>query len=310
MKAESWSTASSDVKQHIINRVDPSTARSLCQTNKNSRRVCQQRLSASKKYELCLKSAEDDSECDAIPMFSKAQFLSLIPKNIVIYAEDDIQLTHEFYSQNYKLPNEGFAVALRKAKIINTACAVFRPDFMLTSAARQLLLPSYVDASLVDATTKAYASINGVNNHFLTITLRLYNKQDDNAKAAEIVFFVIYDSDSDIEDLKLEMDDARIDLRYIIGSENQDFRTRVARDEFIAALNPPQVLDSKVHQSARQMHPLIMYHRDNQGYQSRDKPLNVFYLSRFLKIALDMGYYYGAKLEVEDNRELIINTGI
>jgi hypothetical protein len=74
-------------------------------------------------------------KCDKIPMFFDRQFLSLVPQNIEIFKDDAIQLTHQFYSQNYKLPNEGNAIALRKAKLVNMICAVIRPEFLATEEA-------------------------------------------------------------------------------------------------------------------------------------------------------------------------------
>lgn len=156
MDLESWQTASSDVKQSIISRADPSTVRSFCQADRNSREICRDRLHEEVKFRSCLDSKESARECDRIPMFSKQQFLKLIPPQIKIFPDDPLQFTHEFYSQKYKLPNEGFSEALRKAKIINTLCALIRPNFLFQHSKNMLPLPAYVDADFVDRTITNY----------------------------------------------------------------------------------------------------------------------------------------------------------
>jgi hypothetical protein len=154
---ESYATTSADVRQTIISNADPATARRLCQLDKQHRMICRDRLPVEQKYRICLNRATDAIECDSIPMFSKQQFLALIPKNISIHPTDAIQLTHEFYSQQYKLPTEGFAVALRKAKIMNTICAAVRPDFLSSKEAATIPLPSYVNSTLLDAIMHEYS---------------------------------------------------------------------------------------------------------------------------------------------------------
>lgn len=165
-----WQAAPTDIKQSIIQQADPKTARSLCRLNRQSREICQNRLAPKDKYRICLGNTKTATECDQIPIFSQQQFLSLIPKDILIYADDPIQLTHEFYSQNYKLPSEGFATSLRKAKLMNTICAIIRPEFLLTPTAKQLLLPPYVDTTLIDTIIRHFSKLFGSAKTFEIIT--------------------------------------------------------------------------------------------------------------------------------------------
>lgn len=90
---ELWHKASTDIKQSIIQAADPQTARSLCQLNSQSRHICRTKLTPQTKYRVCLDDDNAAVECDQIPMFSKRQFISVIPKNILIYTDDAVQLT-------------------------------------------------------------------------------------------------------------------------------------------------------------------------------------------------------------------------
>jgi hypothetical protein len=156
MNADSWETSSSDVKQSIISRADPETARRLCQTDRKSRETCRDRLPADVKFRFCLDSSTSAKECDLIPMFSRQQFLRLIPPQIEIFADEPLQLRHEFYSQNYKLPDEGFSEALRKAKVINTICVLIRPHILIEYGNQMGDLPPYIDATKLDEAVAFY----------------------------------------------------------------------------------------------------------------------------------------------------------
>lgn len=151
-----WQTASMDVKQSIISQGDPQTVRRLCQSNRQSRELCRDRLPAEIKFRSCLDSKEAAQECDRIPMFSRQQFLRLIPPQIEIFADEPLQLRHDFYSQNYKLKTEGFSEALRKAKIINTLVALSRPNVLLKDADQLPALPAYIDADKLDQLLSFY----------------------------------------------------------------------------------------------------------------------------------------------------------
>jgi hypothetical protein len=159
MNADSWETSSTDVKQSIIARAAPPETRRLCQLDRQSREICRDRLPAEVKFRSCLDSSAAAKECDKIPMFSKQQFLQLIPPQIAVYPNDPLQFTHEFYSQKYKLPDEGFSQALRKAKIINTLCALIRPSFLVQYGKNLPPLPAYVDVDLVDRTISNYIKV-------------------------------------------------------------------------------------------------------------------------------------------------------
>ena len=115
------------------------------------------------KAQMCLLSDNMAKECDTVPMYSRNQFQALVPKQIEIFHDDPLQLRHEFYSQNYKLETEGFAQALYKARVINTACALMRPQVLIEYADKLPLLPPYMDASLLDLATGLYTKMKGEN---------------------------------------------------------------------------------------------------------------------------------------------------
>lgn len=156
MDLESWQTASADVKQTVLSQADPLTVRNLCQADRKSREICRDRLPPPVKYRSCLDTSAAAQECDRIPMFSQQQFLRLIPAQMEIYADEPLQLRHEFYSQNYKLPTEGFSEALRKAKIVNTLVALSRPKILLQYANDLPPLPPYIDAGQIDQLLSFY----------------------------------------------------------------------------------------------------------------------------------------------------------
>ena len=81
---------------------DPRDALSLCQIDNRYRYVCGQ-LANETKFKVCLDSENNAKECDKVPMYSRDQFLRLIPSQIEIFPDEPLQLRHEFYSQNYKL---------------------------------------------------------------------------------------------------------------------------------------------------------------------------------------------------------------
>lgn len=144
------------VTQAAIN--DPRDALSLCQIDNRYRYVCGQ-LPNETKFKVCLDNNDNAKECDKVPVFSKQQFLRLIPPQIEIFPEEPLQLRHEFYSQNYKLKTEGFSESLRKAKVINTLVALSRPDVLLKYADQLLPLPAYIDAGQIDQLLSFYREI-------------------------------------------------------------------------------------------------------------------------------------------------------
>lgn len=139
-------------KQNLVLQAatnSPQDAINLCQADARSRKACNL-LPEHPKAEICLKNNQLAGECDKIPMYSKDQFLRLIPAQIEIFPNDPLQIRHEFYSRNYKLPTDGFARALYKAKVINTVCALIRPQILITHSSEFPPLPPYMNASLID----------------------------------------------------------------------------------------------------------------------------------------------------------------
>jgi len=118
----------------------------------------------------------------------------LIPPTIEIYENEPLQLRHEFYSQNYKLPTEGFTEALYKAKIINTICALIRPKVLQEYAKEMPPLPPYVDAGLMD---RAIASHNEIlksfTTEFIVIGASRHGKDRKEKTILEIVIEYDYD---------------------------------------------------------------------------------------------------------------------
>jgi hypothetical protein len=157
----------------------------------------------------------------------------LVPVNIEIYPNDQVQLTHQFYSQNYKLPTEGFTVALRKAKIMNTVCAVLRPDFLLSEAAKGLELPAYIDSSLLDEVVKDYLKVLKApevgEDPFMDIIIRLYNANNQ----TYIQLIVSYENDRNV-DAGLNIVDGHVSLQHVPIDIPQIFIDLVFKDEFLA----------------------------------------------------------------------------
>ncbi len=146
-------TRQSLVSQAATN--DLGDARRLCQSGAGYPKACRA-LPEETKTKLCLGDNDAAQECDKVPMYSKNQFFALIPAQIEIFADEPLQLHHEFYSRKYKLATEGFAQALYKARVLNTIIALSRPQILLQYADGMPPLPSYVDASLADELISAY----------------------------------------------------------------------------------------------------------------------------------------------------------
>lgn len=275
----SWYTASSDVKQLIVKAANPPTARSLCQLDDQSTELCRTRLQAADKYRICLDGANGAAECDGMSMFSQQQFLSAVPVNIKIFTEDPVQLTHEFYSQNYKLADEGFALALRKAKLMNTICAIIRPEFLLTEEAKTLPIPPYVDTTLLDAVAREYV-------RFDTDPQTTYESSFEET-------IVIKHKDLDAE-IKIEAvyhgghkTPSRVYFYFkgVLITGIEPFFKMIERDEFIDPM-----LKKRVRESSHTHYTIGM----SMYYTRSTGQLNVFQVSRFLKIVFDLGYYRDA----------------
>ena len=304
---ESWETASADVKQSIVSRADAATARALCQTDRHSRAVCRDRLPIREKSRLCLGNTANAQECDLIPMFSQQQFQSLVPKSIEIYADDPVQMTHEFYSQNYKLPTEGFSVALRKAKIMNTICAITRPDFLVTPEAATLHLPSYIDPSLLDSVIEEYRAglkqIGIGDGGFILMAVRLYDANTN----SRIKIDVAYNGNEDLTSLDVYR--LNINLQYLPLEIAEEFLRAVHNDKYlanvdrlwadtVAHLQPILPKDRMGRRLALVQEPVRVFKRSRR---KKTAP-NAFHLSRLVKIAMDLGYFHNADVYIESAR--------
>lgn len=272
----SWETASADVKQLIIQSADPQTARNLCSLDDRSTELCQNRLQTADKYRICLDGSNGADECDKMSIFSERQFLASVPEKIEIFTEDPVQMTHRFYSQTYKLSNEGFAVALRKAKLMDTICAIIRPEFLLMPETAELPIPSYVDTAILDVVAQEYAKFNA-----------------DSLPTPESGFGTWIP-------LKHKTSGAQIDIQnfYRVGHKTPfriyfDINKMVFEDitKFFGMVKEDAYI-----------HPVLKRRVDDAIFSGKytitmagrgisGKQLNVFQLSRFLKIAFDLGYY-------------------
>lgn len=286
-----WQAAPTDIKQSIIQAAAPQTARSLCQLDKQSRSICRTKLTSQTKYRVCLDDDNAAVECDKIPMFSKRQFLTLVPPQIEIYPQDVIQLTHQFYSQNYRSPTEGFAVSLRKAKLMNTICAIIRPEFLLTPAAKQLLLPPYVDTAVIDTVIRQFSK------HLIEATPYGMNIFLDNADATSRISIGLF-YNGNLRNIPEGPINVEVNVRGLTIEDKRKFAERVIQDDLISEyikekarrmlMNPGNSLISLIE-------PVVMI-------------LNVFQLSRLLKIAFDIDHYHSPELSIHLDRRIVAYT--
>jgi hypothetical protein len=269
------------VKQVILTQSDPETARSLCQVDNRHRRICRDNLLIQEKTRICLGNDKVAAECDLIPMFSQRQFFALITKNIEIFPNDPNQFTHNFYSQNYKLPTEGYSTALYKAKLMNTICAITRPHFLLTDQAKQLKLPAYIDTSLLDLVMTAFAR-NIENNQddepFFETTINLSNNQAVQG-SIQMNYYSVAGNAPYCYMLKLS------DFELSIDGEN-------LRDEFETI---DQLINEDKYLKTLHKHHMV---NDNDLMLMPQHSINAFELSRVIKMLFDRGYYYDMSFTV------------
>ncbi len=263
------------VKQTILQQADPVTARSLCQTDQRHRRLCRDNLSIEEKTRICLGDDKTATECDLIPMFSQQQFFSLIPKNIEIYPQDKVQLTHEFYSQQYKLATEGYSVALLKAKLMNTICAITRPDFFLTDVGKQLPLPKYVDVNL----------LNDVIEDFL------FNRKADRDNDPYFEITVKFSNHQGVK--------GYLEVMYGCVACNPPYCYMLKTCDFALTINGKSLRDefntiNRLINDDKYLKPVHHLHMVNDADLSLNAqhPLNAFEVSRIVKILFDRGYYH------------------
>ncbi len=166
---ETYSSASRDVKYSIIraalrNPQDQAAIKgaiSLCRTEVATATVCQN-LPVQQKATLCLSGNNLDNPraCQQVPVFTRADFERLIPRQLEVTDGDELQLSHDFYAQKFKLADEGYAEAMYKARLINTICALIRPDILTQYAKILPPLPPYLDLELIQRVMQVYLSIN------------------------------------------------------------------------------------------------------------------------------------------------------
>lgn len=287
----SWYTTPADVKQLIVSAADPQTARSLCQLDDEARRVCRDYVPAQQKYRICLGGGEAAAECDGIPMFSERQFVALVPQRIEIYTEDPVQMTHQFYSQTYKLSGEGFAVSLRKAKLMNTICAAVRPEFLLTSEAALLPLPAYVDTTVLDTVIREYVKFLGTPDPkaVLAIVVTLNHNVEKDARIKLLVYHTVYDQHHDLYKAELYANE-------IFQRDVEVFINKLNRDEYIP-------FNFRTSITMRKFGDRYIIPRSTLAFPKGLIPINVFHISRLLKIAFDMGYYYTPIFSLIDDKD-------
>jgi hypothetical protein len=291
---ESYATISSDVRQSIIAVAEPQAVRSLCQTDRQHREFCQKKLTPKDKSKICLDSLGAAQECDLIPMFSQRQFLTLIPKNIEIFADDPVHNTFEFYPQGYKLPSEGFSVALRKAKLMNTICAIVRPDFLLAESTLRLKIPPYIDTELLDAVRKSYATASTQQNPeegYLQIEILLFD--EDSAGSISIHVRYLTETQIDVDGVpSLCLNEKSPSVKNSIAAE-------AVEDKF---LKP--IMDDVASDMDNDSTELPDYW---SLFLPGESTLNVFRLSRLLKVLFDLGYYQEVKLVIKAGPKYTFN---
>jgi hypothetical protein len=280
---ESYTTTSSDVRQVIITHANSQTARNLCLVDRRSRQLCQRNLTIQDKSRICLDDFGAARKCDQIPMFSQMQFLQLIPKNILVYHDDMYHNTYEFYPQGYKLPDEGFATALLKAKLMNTICAIVRADFLLAESTLELEIPPYLDVGLIDTIRKAYHMFTTHKSQWLnpfTILIELYNV----SLTEHITIDVRY------RKLKFTPESLLATGEF----EMKDLST-TSKELFSEVVGQDKYLETIVDRADEVYRRGIPY---RFTFTSGEESLNAFWLSRLIKIAFDQDYYYQCKLTV------------
>lgn len=272
---ESWETASNDVKRLIFRNLPVQARTSLCQSTKTNREFCRDKLPLNDKIETCLKYNTWAQNCDKIPMFSREQFFDFIPATIAIYPEDPIQLTHEFYSQNYKLSSEGFAEALFKARVLNKICAISRPDYFADDPSRFETLPPYVNRESIQICVREYLKVRDYDNDVyndLSKTFKLeIILQGEGRNDCKI--YITYDFTDENFPLVSRV---LFYVNYIESSSQNRVYQSLMSDPFLIKLKPFMREWPDDNKSGVQA-----------GDDFHDGHVNTFHLSRMLKVALD-----------------------
>ena len=285
-------TLGRDALQTLVRNANPPTARQLCQANRYTRQTCNQQLSIPEKTRICLKDGEAAKECDKIPMITEQQFKLIIPKNIEVFADDPLQLRREFYSQLYKLTTDGFTEALYKAKLMNTICALLRPDINLEYSPVMPQLPLYVDAGIVRLNDQLFRAVMKLpHNHFISV--RLYDKilpiyTNLNHTALFRISFISRQGSLIFSGLSLVVkhEDQGVIQTYVNGFN----------DPFIGMYSNDIYLRKDKNRIGEYLTRLVINTRMGDEFEL----LNVFRISRMLKILFDLGICKAAKLTIEN----------
>lgn len=299
MMEHTYESASQDVKRVIATKADPDTAINLCLSSRNNRRICQERLSTQEKSKICLGNDKTAAKCDDIPMFSQRQFLALVPRQIEVVDGVLIGNIHEFYPQNYKLSTEGFSVALYKAKLMNTICAVIRPGFLLRQSKDQLNLPPYIDTGIIDRViqgfTDSLATVDlATGKQNCSIDIKFTNgkpRDDQNSSIAllQVQFGTIYTDEIIFWHFSLEVFSAT-DPSGILEAIRHDEYLTILANEF--EMYPPGPAgDEYVFQFIRD----VRY----PGANGVDD-LTIVQISRLIKVLFDHGIFHQIEVSIAD----------
>lgn len=265
-------------KQNLILQAatnDPEDAVALCQSDNRFRRACKE-LSAQSKFQLCLHSGKTAQECDNVPMYSRAQFLALIPPVIEIFEDEPLQLRHEFYSQNYKLSTEGFAQALYKAKVINTICALIRPKVLKERIDEMGPLPAYIDAALLDRAIRTYEEAVEIADRIREV-LQFHVEIRSTMNNGDVVSMT----------LMYSYINSWIGFWVTLSTERDDYQ------DLKSIIDPFVSKDYEVVMSKDPPSDLNYLHRKQLFYQRLDEAVdapNVFIISRIIYEMLNRGF--------------------
>lgn len=302
---QSYWTASRDVKYSIIraalrNPQDQAAIKgaiSLCQTEPVTGQICQ-RLAIQDKATMCLSGFNLDNPraCDKLPVISQEDFEKWIPRRLETNENDELQLTHDFYLQNYKLPNEGYAESMYKARVINTICALIRPDILVDYADILPPLPSYLNLDLIKRVIESYKSIN-----------REMIKVISNEEPADSMDFtdpygirirMVGANDETVARFKIKFRSTNADLSLPVAS-NFEFFIKL-RDSNPVGRWMLYAIENSSFVSEQQLEVKKNSHQGFVIIETRDDmimPSHALLVSEILKIMFDYGFLRGIKTD-------------
>ena len=222
-------------------------------------------------------------------MITEQQFKLLITKNIEVFADDPLQLRRDFYSQGYKLASEGFTEALYKAKLMNTICALLRPDINLEYAPVMPQLPLYVDAGVVRLNQQLFQKdVQSQTAHRVMISI--YNEiMPEYTMINRIGRITMFFRPSNG---KLKWD--RFNL-FISIADEQLMRTFMSgfNEKFLKMYRDNLFL--RLYDETNRFGVELIINEPRAGDEYGEVP-NVFRISRMLKLLFDLGLCRVAKL--------------